>query len=319
MTQSDRANTLNNIRKYIDHNQFESAKAQLFNTLTSEIDEFLEVNRCKNTEGVCFAHYTSIETLYSLIGSYPDKLQNSDKHSIIREGLRLYDAFYLNDPKEGKFLAKGKTIKSIFKKNGVPPDETNSFICSFVRGEDDVGDKLEYWQSYGKGGLGCSIQLSEYYEHKNHLECVFYGKSKIKELENELGEIIELANIFYDKLNNTGKEKFATDYWKCFDKVKFLFKSNDYKYENESRLVKVIEDTSEVKFDFKKDGSYLRRYYFDQRLETSKLLISGTRIFIGPAVRKAKHLCANLKEFATKKGFAGPEFISSNIPYQKFW
>ena len=304
MTNKKAANeTFEKAKQCLEQNTIGEAEIYLIAALKSEIEIYAnkthnqDLNQCNY-----FAHYTNIETIYSIL-----------KHN---EHIRLYDAFYINDPKEGtilreEFEKRYQWLKSA-KKN------TDAFICSFVKGDENVGDNLMYWQSYGKNGLGCSIQLSPYYDHTKELKRVLYGKDNLKDIQEMFQKYFELATKLFDKTDQ--KEDFATDFWKGFDEIKFLYKNEFYKDEKECRLVKIINKSSkEIEYDLKGEGPYLRTFLLDEMLTASKVLTSGSKVVVGPAVRKANHMCQNLRELANSKKLFGPEFISSEIPYQKFW
>ena len=318
MTQSNTANEyFKKSQLYLKKNYINGTKYYLLEAIHIELEDFKKNH--ENKGEFYFAHYTSIETLYSLLYKY-DGEASEEKKADNKEGLRLYDAYYLNDPNEGKFLVNSnlfETCNTINKIKDMLVD-TESFICSFVCGNKNVGDKLEFWQSYGKGGLGCSIQLSNDYQYKKELENVYYGDTKIKILKKKMSKYIDYADRLYNFLkNDSEKEEFSREFLGAFDKIRYLWKREEYQYEKEARLV-IMAEPNKQRYDLK-DGLYLKRYVLDNRLKTQSILTTGSKVVIGPAVRKNEHLCSNLKKFANKKGLKGPDFKISNIPYQKFW
>ena len=318
------------IRQYIENGNYESAKRTLIPELKQAVDGYSEGKYTSNND-VSFAHYTSIETLYSILKSYkPSKIPSPKQKTTtdsdyqkLKNGkgcIRLYDAFYINDPNEGKILRDAFEKEYPWLKKA--KQDTNAFICSFVHGDknENIGDKLMYWQSYGKNGLGCSIQLSPDYDHTKELRRVIYGKGELKNIQNIFQKHFELATKLFYKIDKGKKEDFATDFWKAFDQIKFLHKDKSYEDENEYRLVKIVNEAPpEIEYDLKSEGPYLRRFVLDERLIANKILITGSKIFVGPTVRKANHMCQNLQELAKSKGLPGPKLISSEISYQKFW
>ena len=94
------------------------AKNLLFQAMSHALDSYKK--KQDNKKELNFAHYTSIETLYFLLENYRKSEKNNKNEE---EGLRLYDSYYLNDPKEGKYLLDRFfkdsnpmiTIKKLFK------------------------------------------------------------------------------------------------------------------------------------------------------------------------------------------------------------
>jgi len=313
------------VREYIKHDKFKEAVALPVNLLRIEVERYKkeqsEKIKNKTNEQLFLAHYTSVETVFSII-------ENKETDGF----LRLYDAFYLNDPKEGKYLKSHlrKTLAEDYKwLNHV--EDTDAFVCSFVGSDKEIGDELSFWHSYGKGGLGCSIQLSERHSQERVFHPVLYGKEYVKDVEEKFRPFFTVGKEMYNAFpSNAFNEKttFAENFWKAFDKIKFMYKNDAYQYENEYRMVRIPESDIEVKYDLKSESlyPYLRKYIVDEELSAGKIFATNSevtaklaKVTIGPAVRRSKHLCENLKKLAKKRGILGPCFTSSKIPYQKFW
>ena len=90
---------------------------------------------------------------------------------------------------------------------------------------------------------GCSIQLSPYYRPYQWqlIACVAYGKDNLKPHTEEMypPSILNWQLTLFDKTDQ--KEDFATDFWKGFDEIKFLYK-------NES-CIKMKKNADCVKID----------------------------------------------------------------------
>ncbi len=303
---------LASVKDYIKENNLISAKSSLLEELRKKVN--IDKSKRNFTDSDQYlAHYTSVDTIYSILEHQTIDLKTGC--------LRLYDAFYFNDPNEGRYL-KNELEKSYeWMKNATQEtQDTDAFICSFVHGNKKIGDNLSYWQSYGKDGLGCSIQLSAGYKYKQDFKPVLYGKKNIEKMKKRYRDYFDLGSILYHKFQaNNDKESFATEFWKCFDGIKFLYKDDAYANENEYRFVIVSSKESEIEYDFRSEGPYLRKYILNKKLQVDKILTSGSKIVIGPTVRKAKHLSKNLEKLARRKSLYGPIFTSSQIPYQKFW
>lgn len=322
------------------------ARDSLFAALRGEISVFKDKNHHSINKGTNLVHYTSLETIYSIIEEYKPITKKPITKEHKPSYLRLYDADYVNDPSEGTWLKERlqeeeehkwlKQEECKYFKNA-PQVYTEVFICSFISGkkDDDIGDKLAYWQSYGNDGLGCSIQIHiGDDDYKHFMPVVYEGDKEFDEKFNKIKSKTEryfcLASTLYNEYDSDEeKKKFLEEFWKCFDDIRFLYKDDAYKDEKECRCVKIIRELDkpslynpspiEIKYELKREGQYLRRYIEDNRLKTKHILSSGSNIIVGPAIRKANHLCKNLEKFARKKQLWGPEFDKSIIPYQKFW
>lgn len=343
---------LKEVNQYLNQGMIDSAKIRFIEIVTSEVGDYYEKVQSKNEKVSFFAHYTSVKTIYSILKDFspPNKNEGKKEPHQVQSGeifpnldenenkqdasktspkscLRLYDAFYLNDPNEGKILKKAFTEHAWLK--NVKRD-TDAFICSFVGGDQSVRDNLTHWHSYGRGGLGCSIllpkdcSLGENCSLGDALHPILYGDDHIERVKTKFGPFFTLGERIHNViLSDEEKAMFATNFWKAFDKVKFMYKNSAYQGEDEFRITEIHrnekEDGKKIKYDFISEGPYLRRYVLSSKLHANKILTSGTRITIGPVVRKPKRLCKTLKNLAVERGLSGPEFTVSEIPYQKFW
>ena len=181
---------LNQVYEYIEDRNFSSAKKRLYELLKERMQSYLK--ELSSDSDVYLAHYTSVDTIYSILKDY----RPEDKKAKVKQGgyLRLYDAFSLNDPCEGKYLKAelSKTYNWLDTAN----DETEAFVCSFVSGKKPIGNELIYWQSYGKDGLGCSIQLAPNKIPKivvEKLNRVMYLKADIRRVKKTFREYLEVG------------------------------------------------------------------------------------------------------------------------------
>jgi len=298
------------MRKYIESGRFREAISPLSEILRLDVarhkKERLQKTEKETNKRLHLAHYTSVETVFSIL----QRKGETDGF------LRLYDAFYLNDPKEGNHL------RDFFAEDYEwlsDVEDTEAFICSFVGWNEGCEDELMYWQSYGKRGLGCSILLSEYFSTAGTLYPVSYGPKGVDDAKRKFRKYLELGNNLINKCTKEEQNGFATEFWKAFDEIKFMYKDVAYEYEREYRMVRIAKPGEKIEYDLKGEGPYLRKYIEDERLEVGKVLASGSKVTIGPAVRKANHLSKNLEKLAKKRGIFGSRFTSSDISYQKFW
>lgn len=63
----------------------------------------------------------------------------------------------------------------------------------------------------------------------------------------------------------------------------------------------------------------MRRYILDDQLKANNVLISGSKVFIGPRVPDKERMKQKLEKLAWQAGLGGPKFIVSEIDYRKVW
>ena len=286
----------------------------LSEALKSELSDYRNEISSNKPKSLYLAHYTSMETIFSILESS----QNTDKNKM--NGLKLFDASYSNDPKEGIYLKDHISKKYPWLEDA--GQETDAFICSFFSGEKDIGDKVTCWQSYGKDGLGGSIQLPQIDLLKpdllKQLNPVSY-KNNFRDIIRRFENYFELGGLLYSQIpSNEDKKFFATEFWKAFNEIRFLYKHKGYEFEHEYRFIKVSSDIKKIKEDTVSVHPYLRRYIFDEQLSAKNLLVSGSKIVIGQRVMNCDHLCQYLKKIVSQKKL-GAEVVISKIPYRKVW
>lgn len=304
------------VEKYIEQDELNSAKNFLFENIQNICTNSYDAISSK--KNIHLAHYTSLETIYSILEKQKKYKNKKNKESINKEnGLRLYDVDTLNDPTEGKIISKSLlTKRHDYLKNAEDAkssDIINTFICSFVSGAENIGDKLQYWQSYGQDGLGCSIQLSPKQDKKKFYE-VFYNE-KIE--ESIINKYLDLGKELHKKLPSKEQENFANNIFKSINWMTFLYKSADYEQEKEYRYIQTSSEN--IKFHFKEDGPYLREYILSPDLNAEEFLITNSKITIGPRVHDSDRICKYLKALAEQAGLPGPCFKPSKIKYRKIW
>ncbi len=304
---------INELNEYIKHEKWQEISLLFSQRLDSEIKNYIKEGQPLD---VYLAHYTNLETVFSILNEHKNNEGNQNLESDI-SGLRAYDAFSLNDPKEGAYLKK--QLEKDYKWLKKAKQDTEVFVCSFVSGDKNIGDNLKFWQAYGTDGLGCSIQPPLNFCNEA-LDPALYGSSETQKIKERFKDYFELGEKIYKQLHNEKKKKsFAAEFLKLFDRLNFLCKSSAYESEKEYRFVMPSSPESDIKYHFKSEGPYLRRYILDPRLSADKILGSNSKVIIGPRVEGKQKLCQNLKKLAQKRGLLGPEFTPSKIPYRKVW
>ena len=241
----------------------------------------------------------------------------------LRNGvLRLYDSVHLNDPDEGNYLIGSVLKKFRWLRN---PEESHAYIASFVMpdAKKDMSNKLTFWRNYGDEGEGCSLSLPV---PRSRLEKVLYGIPEAQQTAKILSPVLvslnSLVRTAKGPLRKAVQGESARVVWSFLDRIRFLYKSSEYEYENECRFVvpeSDIQDKDKIRFQYQDQNNSprIRHYYEDDALQINKLLVSGSSITLGPCVRYRKNVCFCLDQLKRNAGLSGTEIKCSTIPYRK--
>lgn len=336
-------------QKYIDlKNDNEDYSSKFAKSRIEEIDKILDnssykkisnlINQIKNLllfSGECITHYTSISTVQILV------LNGSS--------LRLSEGSFLNDTSEGEELFKfldDFLIKS--KNNNEEIFTKRPFIGSFVDAEKN--NDLTLWRMYGKENLeeakGCSITINaqelkkeikikvnpnsennitntddiEFYRvaYRNNNSFEFAGATtatnkKLTDLMQSLKN--EIQNF---KKKTSKKKNEEVEIIELLNSIAYLFKSIEYKYENEIRLV--INEA--IGFDRKMDFGMDEKGNFTPSINPNKVYIELVplcpllkTITIGPKVAKAEEWASTFHYHLLNNNH-NPEIHISKIPFK---
>ncbi|HZK96711.1 MAG TPA: tetratricopeptide repeat protein [Prolixibacteraceae bacterium] len=218
---------------------------------------------------------------------------------------------YLNDEK----------IRAAYL-NGEKRTETSVYLGSFLPAEENDGeisheDELVMWRTYGKDengkeASGCSVVLSsDFFKIKTSKKDEF---AKV-EISEELLNVIYLKNLKHEKkVTNDPKEKIAPaieslkeqlilfielrdnyqpidDFYKDIENsifkqlstISYLFKSSDYNYEHEVRVITYMPRDSElIKFMTNTEFNAPRKRFYIESY--NEILPFVKKIFLGPKV-----------------------------------
>ena len=147
------------------------ASAERF--LADTVWDLVRVPYTLNTSTNYLVHYTSIDTLFSLLcldSRPPVYFPLSFPHSRARPSadvryLRLYDTYHSNDPNEGRFFVHADHSSHVFSTShsslwSLLQSRTTlpAYVTSFraLSCEEDA-DNLLFWRIYGREGKGCAI------------------------------------------------------------------------------------------------------------------------------------------------------------------
>lgn len=305
--------------------KIENSSYKKISKIINQIKELLLFN------GECISHYTSITTVQFLL------LKESP--------FRLSEGTFLNDTSEGEELFKFLEVSNgNVKKNHSEIFAKRPFIGSFV--DADKNNDLTLWRMYGKEGLeeakGCSITLNikefkteiknkinktegvnalgnrdiEFYRvvYRNGEEFCFSGAtSKINDsLTNLMNNLKLELNRFYKKANHKNDELEIVE---LLNEIAYLFKSVEYQYENEIRLVINEAVGFDKKIDFNESNfipSYNPIKVYIELVPIAPLLKTIT---IGPKVDKAEEWGSTFHYFLSNKELK-TEIHISKLPFK---
>ena len=313
-----------------------SALQEVFKYL---IEERHKVEEAQSREENVVIHYTSIAALVSMlqVASKEPVRKNTEREREDKEPepgttpsykkslWRLYDSVHLNDPDEGNYFVRNLNLPPKYDwlgKKGV----SHAYIASFVlpKKKKDMSNNLVFWQMYGQEGEGCSLSLPV---PRSRLGRVRYGTASLKSTVEMLMRILDslepLLSIGKLSLRESVRKKLAEAVWKSLEKIRYLYKSEAYKHENECRSIVAesdIPDKDKIFFEDKNLNDSpirIKHYYEHEDLEIKTLLATGSSITLGPRVPHADNVCYFLNTLRQRAGLAPQEIKISKIPYQK--
>lgn len=258
-----------------------------------------------------FVHYTSIGTLLSMLECAAKKQVSS---------LRLYDSVHLNDPGEGSWL-----VSYLAQKHGWVAQSfgysSHAYITSFVAPSPDCGkamrDELMFWQVYGREGEGCSLSVSV---PNSGIRKVVYGACDAEFAVETLLPILDILEPIANASQEVSKA-LARAFRESLEGIQYLYKGEAYRHENECRFIMHKSETCEsnICFEQMEDSPLnIRHYCENEDLRIEKLLISGSKITIGPCVPNQEDLRQVLEILKKRAELLGPTICLSQIPYRKF-
>ena len=279
-------------------------------------------------------HYTSINTLMSMLNASING-QNAS--------LRLYDSVHFNDPDEGNYLVHNLLPPNNDESNYLvrnqnllgtygwsdPTHAAHAYIASFIIPSDfddkeDMSDNLVFWRAYGKEGEGCSLKLRI---PSCRLRKVFYGVDEMECTKQILHPVLDalspLTSITKRLIREDVREKLADIFCESLEGIRYLYKSEAYKYERECRFVMNKSDTdkSKIRFEYKEQDNsppYLRHYYEDEALSIEKMLTSGSSVTLGPCVPYSSDVSNCLEIMRDRAELKDRlQIKTSKIPYRK--
>lgn len=259
----------------------------------------VESNFLENNN-VFLGHYTSIATLKLLLENQKKSLDSEkiENDSILyvenmaeqnqKSYMRLTNSRLMNDPLEGKVITN--FLDNTYEQEDFLP---SSIYMMCVTPNVDI---LPMWQQYGDSGAGAFIRLNNEYldsiikcskaeiyrvcyitsdgeVHVSHM-----GKDEEEDLKKQLDQLKKLCERVKRDQNDEYTELISS----VQEDISFLFKTMDYSYEEEYRIVASNSNKSPYKIECEMNKDYpypfLYIYLDDIKYEGSKY----TEVIIGP-------------------------------------
>ena len=286
---------------------------------------FIQIEKCHNLgaseeNAKHIIHYTSLDTLISVLCDWKKNHKSF---------LRMYDTFHQNDPEEGRYFTRSINLTDAFKWL-LEERASHAYVASFVVPADnedqELGDEdnLQYWLAYGQQGTGCSIRFPVRHDR---FQRVLYGKHNV----NRALEMLDLQSICnclepltgstVQSFRGTARRMLSETVWRNLARIRYLYKDNAYRYEQECRLVSSELDLQEddVHFDpvVKSASTHRFRHYHQHNdLKIDKLLATDSVITLGPLGQRPDNMKYYIKSLLNKGSLSGPKIEVSKIPYQ---
>lgn len=302
--------------KFADKKRIESIKAapedkEAKAAIERKIDLIIKrVRDAAKSDVTAVVHYTKLFVAEIFVKSTEAKMHYSN-------------SIYMNDPTEGSVLFEflnDPVITDTYKK-GEKASESSIYLGSFLPAEDKKNntehvDELLMWRTYGKDengreGAGSSIIINSAFfkaqnsilpdmaeDPSNSLLNVIYVKKHLdqktlqidadSDINKALDEIkVELNALIQLKAHKDAEELFRTEIdksvYKRLSGISYLFKSSDYEYEHEARIIKYIARNSDnIKFIAQTEaGKPSKRFYIES---LNDVLPHIEEIYLGPTV-----------------------------------
>ena len=310
-------NIVKKARGFLDASEFPSAIKVIDEGLEVEFGKIINDHEIPKTVRSVI-HYTSIGVLMSLL----KRLEKGEE----RVSLRAYDAVHFNDPNEGRLLTNLIPDKYEWLKTS---NEPRAFVASFVASEeeDDFSDNLMLWRHYGKEGEGCSLSIPVNCEGvRGKFKMVKYGEDSAQDAMQKIERILENIAPFTDPQRfqySSLSQKLRDVVSQKFDQIRYLYKHEAYRHENECRIViNEHESVEEKRFEYhERNASFpkIRCYLEPDYLDMKKVLITGSVITLGPTVPYAKeYMKEDLEKYLKRTDLYGPIVKVSGVSYRKY-
>ena len=246
-----------------------------------------------------FVHYTSWENMLKIFN-----VKEGENRENKKPMLRMYNCEYANDPEEGKIKPREwkkveqKAKNLLYKYDPKGSEERtrggSTYGCSFSTNGKGVGDDLMFWRLYGNNGEGCSLKLGSMHIGMHRVRYRDQdGKGRRKkseiaedrEVANRINSLLEIGEETIEAVPDLHKaeirQNIARAMGQVLDGYAHLVKNRAHQHEQEWRMIRVMPDRDDVKYDIDRNR-IVRRYI--ERGEMKDLFSSSSEITIGPRV-----------------------------------
>ncbi|MFT3909243.1 MAG: tetratricopeptide repeat protein [Ferruginibacter sp.] len=287
----------------------------------SEIEKRIEsiitkIRKLSKSEVQTVVHYTKVSVADIYVKNFGVKMHYSNAIYMNdpMEGRMLFE--YFSD----------QSIEIAYM-NGEKRTETSVYLGSFLPAEENDGeisheDELVMWRTYGKDetgkeAAGCSIVLSsEFFKAPKDstlkdstkdlpgelLNVAYIKKTKnrktitndnggkisneLKSLKEELKKFIKLSKKYKPK--DDFYREIESTIFKQLSLITYLFKSADYQYEHETRVITYMPRNSDFikAMDVKDPGKPCKRFCIESH---NDILPYIKKIYLGPKVEHYQH------------------------------
>lgn len=270
-------------------------KACLGNVINTNIRELVhQIDKIKSSLSVsadqipsdALGQYTSVNNLKFLINRSSENIPC----------LRLTNSNQMNDPLEGKVLQHfliGKDVES----NELDYVKSNSYVSSATA----TIDSLPMWKQYGDNTQGlCLIYNNEYlnrlldnqktnmklyriaYFDGNNLMVAHFKEEKVKEISDNVQKALNEIRSIVKGLKKGKDPKFYKIGMIIINSIAYLFKSLDYAYENEFRILMTVNKLKERNVEVNiVDNKYMLHVYTVDKNE-NKIPVEYSTVILGP-------------------------------------
>lgn len=280
------------------------------------IDELMSELAIRNPQQDIY-YYTSISSLKQLL---------CDEQASTKHRLPIFNVGHMNDPSEGKtfeyILSKNAKssalIEDLFNEaNSISSDrKLLQAEFTFLKAFTQNSDSLPMWVHYADGGKGCCVKVSPRFfsnfeedlddeekalksnpfDNIYRLYKILYIKDgkisnkesdKVEKLYKNILDSFALLSDIYDHMNRDIQKVLISSIDKVISKLKYLFKSDDYNYEQEMRVIlkRSIDD-------FKREDMDILFTTTSEKNEIPKVFIYTNKnllieeIILGPKVKE---------------------------------
>ena len=256
------------------------------------------------------AHYTSWERMLKMF----------DVEQGASPVLRMYNYESANDPEEGsikppewtKLEKKARNLLHEYDPAGSEERDRggSTYGCSFSTNGPGVEDDLMFWRLYGHNGEGASLKLGSV---PSGMYKVRYRDQKRRRSQREIAEdrkvadrmncLLRIGQETIGRMPESGRlqtgRSIARVLGQVLDGYSHLVKNRTYEHEQEWRMISVMPDRNDVRYDVGVDR-VVRRYVEWGKMK--ELFSSSSAITIGPRVVNSGAAREYIETMARKAG-----------------